>query len=107
MRKYEIEPGNMVIGVREDGNIRAVCCIDEKVDVKEAKASIKRWVKMGRSIKCVPQSWVVVLGEDWCQTCQGSKKKPCCKQDGNSYIEPKGTAYCQGCNVDVSGDKKS
>ena len=55
-----------IVGVREDGSVRAIFCIDSPEDVKEAVKTALRWENEGRTVKrCSQEHARAAVGRQW------------------------------------------
>lgn len=54
-----------LVGVRADGSVRAIFCVDAARDEKEAASTVLRWENEGRTVKKCSQAHAFAVGEHW------------------------------------------
>lgn len=54
-----------LVGVRADGSVRAVFCVDSKRDEKEAVSTALSWESQGRIVKRCSQTHAFAVKDQW------------------------------------------
>ena len=58
--------GEAIIGIRQDGEVRAVFAIDGRSDEREATTLASQWLREGRTVKrCSQEHAFSVMGRQW------------------------------------------
>ena len=55
-----------IVGINQDGEVRAVFTIDSKCEEREATKLASEWLRMGRTVKrCCEEHAFPLLGKPW------------------------------------------